>query len=193
MNLEEFTKFVWNNSLKLNFGNKPYWKKDVFLKSWVDNKYPGEYKNEPGLYWIATDVKLETFKKLSKPSDLPNNACDFARTTQNSLNLFKNDIAHYKSNIPVIYNGHRNKVFSRLRAHFGLNNDNTGALGINYYPLHNYDWKVYIFHKERINRLSFLSPKDKKQLQLLLIERKGRAAIESMWRALYGWPILCKS
>ena len=193
MKLNEITKLVWNNSIEINFGNQKNWDQDIFLKRWIDDKYPGEWKNETGLYWIATDAGLNTFKNLSTPSDLPQNACDFAQTTQSSLALFKEDICHYKSHLPVIYNGHRNKVFSRLRAHFCLNNDKTGALGVNYYPFHNYHWKVYIFHKKLIERLPFLTEKNKEQLKLLIDNRKGRVAIESTWRAIYGWPILCKS
>ena len=89
----------------------------------------------------------------------------------------------------VIYNGHQGNVVGRIRTHFSLNNNRTGALGIKHYSLSCNNWKAKIFTSQLISNLS----QSEQELVRILIDNKtGRIAIENAWRTNSGWPVLCK-
>lgn len=109
-----------------------------------------------------------------------------SKWTKLSYCLCKHDNAGFL----VTYNGHEDNVFARIRSHCALNNNKTGAIGFEKYPISNFDLRVRIFH----NKLPMNELKDDDRLfiQNLLNKKVGREAVESTWRAFNGWPVLCK-
>lgn len=85
---------------------------------------------------------------------------------------------------------------NRVRQHFVLSeeNDKTGALGIRHYTdFSKNKWILRYFTTNEIEELSSaLTPKESELIKSLLDSKTGRNALESAWRAQFGWPILCK-
>ena len=195
MELSKVAELIWNNAKTIEFGCTPLWDENTFLKKWFTNQETNIYpeKDCPGWYWFQLDMPLNDIIKIGTPANFPKKGCKFGPTAKDNKKLFGTNLCHSKSDLPIIYNGHEDKVFSRVRTHFNLEDDSTGALGIKNYPLSSERWTVYIFHREMIDETSDISKEQKDFIRNLADKQIGRIAIEAQWRAMYGWPILCKS
>lgn len=88
----------------------------------------------------------DELRGIEKPATLPCKGCDIGSFLCENKKVFGISLlCSSESGITVVYNGHHEKVTSRFRAHFALNNNNTGALGINHYPLSKKKWIVRYF------------------------------------------------
>lgn len=192
MNITEIAEYVWEKSETINFGSKDDWHQDLFTKKWAKGK-PFEdvwNKSGAGWYWFLLDMTYDEMHKLQKPASLPESGCDIGAMTHNNKDVFKDALlCASESGIIVVYNGHEKKVTARIRSHFSLNNNRTGALGIIHYPLSKQQWQVKFFSTQCFKEIN---DGDKKQIELLINSSTGRCAVESAWRAKYRWPILCK-
>lgn len=83
-----------------------------------------------------------------------------------------------------------------VRQHFVLSEENnkTGALGLRHYEYFSKNkWVLRYFTSNEIEEIkSVLTPKESELIKNLLDSKTGRNALESAWRAKFGWPILCK-
>jgi hypothetical protein len=192
MNITDITDSIWKNSEEIAFGNVNTWNGDTFKKKWfsesnIANKWDSV---SPGWYWFICNISYEELQDMIRPRSLPSSGCDFGLVSHKNIDTFGVDkLCTFCHGEAVIYNGHEGNVMSRIRTHFILNNNRTGALGIKHYPLSSREWKVKIFTQKLINNL----PADiQEQVRRLLNNKTGRCSIESAWRVKNGWPILCK-
>ncbi|HHX8679247.1 hypothetical protein J4H63_14830 [Vibrio alginolyticus] len=198
MNLEQVVEYIWNNSHEINFGESEAWNDDTFLSPWFNDNYPDEWvtgKDRPGWYWFSLDNSLlSELELIQRPEQLPLNACDFGAVFKENKMLFGRELVHNKLETKVIYNGHESNVISRIRSHFSVSNDRTGALGIKHYnSLSAKQWTVHIFLKQYLDLDDDLSNEDKLQIKRLCDSKTGRVAIEQAWRSRFGWPALSKA
>lgn len=183
---------IWANSIEIEFGSTEIWVDNSLTKKWFeDNLYstfwPGQ---SPGWYWLSVDLTYSELHSLTRPSTLPNSGCDFGLLTHQNTDTFGSHLlCKHSENRVVIYNGHEGNVASRIRTHFNLNNNSTGALGIRHYPLSNKIWKVNFFSRFQIAKLPTAS---RDLVEKLINDKSGRTAIENAWRMKNGWPVLCK-
>ncbi|PJX22780.1 hypothetical protein CAP47_07070 [Psychroflexus sp. S27] len=190
MTFIEIADKIFNNSNQVIFGTNDNWQIDVFKANWftyLDKPRP----NAPGLYWFLTDSNIT---KIERPTSLPNKGCDFEITTKNNLQIFPNYLLSELNvnGLKVVYNGHENNVMNRVRQHFNLSNNNTGALGIKHYKLlSNKNWVLKYFTTKDIGALG-LDNSAQDVILNLLNSKTGRSALENAWRIKNGWPILCK-
>lgn len=194
MSLVDVAKYVWENSKTIEFGDTKNWEEDTFTSKWIKSKTNGNITRQDkasGFYWFSINGMSENdFIKITTPNDFPKNGIKFTETANKVMLIFKHNICKQKDNELIFYNGQETNVFNRIRSHFSLNNDKTGALGIGKYNLSVYKFKVRIFHCHFA--MSDLLEEDRDYIKELLKTKVGREAIESTWRAIYGWPILCK-
>lgn len=163
MKICDVASFAWDNAREIEFGKRASWEQDTFTSKWFSINYPNVWEKGTDITAIVTKNE-EIFKgNLSKPDN---------------------------DGFMVIYNGHEQNVFARIRSHFALNNDRTTAIGFGKYAISNYDLRVRIFHHKL--PMDGLSEEEKLFVQNLLKEKAGREAGESSWRAYNGWPVLCK-
>lgn len=183
---------IWENSVKVNFGNEGAWSSDSLQYDWFTSKgYKEKWTSQsPGWYWFICEIDFTDLQRLGRPDSLPANGCNFGVLSKKNIKVFSEEtLCKPNQEGLVIYNGHEGSVTKRIRAHFALNNNNTGALGIKHYPLPAKKWEVRFFTKLQVHSLH----KEDQDIVARLIESpSGRAAIENAWRMKYGWPILCK-
>jgi len=193
MNIIDISEEIWSNCKEVSFGDIEKWNDDTFTKKWfIDNDMKDVWDSKSqGWYWFICNISYPELKKIVKPDSLPLKGCNFSSVSEYNFNIFDIDKLCFcdLEDAVVLYNGHQKNVMSRIREHFNLSNDGTGALGIKHYPLSNRKWKVKIFTKESIKRLPFAI---QEQVQKLIQDKTGRCSIESAWRARNGWPVLCK-
>lgn len=193
MNITEIAEYVWENSKTIDFGSKDDWPQDLFTKKWAKGQSFENIWNRSGAgwYWFLVDMTYEEMHEVVKPSSLPRNGCNIGLITHSNREIFKDTLlcSVKESNMLVVYNGHENKITNRIRAHFALNNDKTGALGIKHYPRSNRRWQVKLFSAPCFTSIEV---EDRRQIEFLMNSSTGRRAVESAWRVTYGWPILCK-
>lgn len=196
MELQEVAEYVWRNSHAIEFGSSGRWIEDIFLHPWFKEFHPDEWikgSDRPGWYWFSI-IDAVDLTDLDRPVKLPEKACDFGDLSSENYSLFENELSHLKRDNNVIYNGHEANVIGRIRSHFAVNNNKTGALGISHYDsLSNCHWVVNVFVKQHLELEDDLSPEDKAQIKKLCESKTGRVSIEQMWRSMYGWPALCKA
>ncbi|WP_162556201.1 hypothetical protein [Pseudomonas sp. 31-12] len=193
--LKKLANVVWSNRRSIDFGCSSEWNENTFLHSWVGNKNAELWANRPGWYWFESDITLDELEKLSLPSNLPAKATKFNEVARfNKNRLAPSDIyTPQGEQLNVVYSGQEGRVFSRLRLHFSLTEQNTGtgALGISRYPLSNKKWRASFFHEGMIDQLKDLGPEDRQFLRTLIAEKHSRDLVETCWRIEYGWPALC--
>lgn len=198
MTLQDIAQICWDNRASISFGNVTSWPDNVFQKAWFKIYAPELWVvggDAPGWYWFETNVPVADLQVLAKPQNLPNFACDFGSVSTSNVALFDMEICQKKSNICVVYNGEQKKVFDRIRSHFSLSNNSTGALGLKHYTVLSINhWAVSLFERNMIEKkLRFLSANDRTLISNFCDSGTGRKAIEGAWRSLYGWPVLCKA
>lgn len=196
--LKDFIKLaetIYDNSEELVLKPLETWNKEILRKEWFrNNGHEDKYITQsPGWYWIACDINFEELKQVYCPTQyLRGKACRIGELSKKNYKTFGKEYLckTEDDDRQIIYNGHQQNVIIRLRQHFFLNNDRTGALGLNCYPLSHKSWKVRFFGRPHIKRLS---SGIQSEVRDLIEEQSGRLAIENAWRAKYGWPILCKA
>jgi hypothetical protein len=197
MTINEITKIVWKYRRTFKFGGTRQWEDTTFLKKWYDKYYPGEWTKSSetsGWYWFEFSDNIDILRNTQEPKNRPKNGCQFRSQSAINVTLFEDSLAHSMSGVPVVYNGHEANTLGRVRSHFALNNDKTGALGINSYPtLSKKAWSVSIFHKGYIDSISDLSESRKAILLKFCNSKTGRTAIEQNWRSQFGWPLLSRA
>lgn len=193
MNIAEIAKYVWENSQNIDFGSNDDWPRDLFTKKWAKGQpFEGVWnRSGAGWYWFLLDMTYDEMHKVAKPSSLPQSGCDIGLITHENREIFKDSLLcpAIEYEMVVVYNGHENNVTARIRSHFALNNNRTGALGLWHYPLSKRRWQVKLFSAPCFQSIE---DGDKRQIEFLRNSSNGRCAVESAWRANYGWPILCK-
>lgn len=194
MNISAIADYVWNNCLEYAFGADSDWQEDLFLAGWATNQGVDAQWREmkEGWYWFCAKASYEDLHKLKKPSSLPAKGCDFGLITRENQNVFGAELLCKPSEDEwlVVYNGHEKNIKGRVRSHFSLNNDRTGALGLCHYPVSAWQWKIRMFSVNQIDLEASLELRQ--QIELLIKSKSGRCAIESAWRVKNGWPVLCK-
>ncbi|MBP7808648.1 MAG: hypothetical protein KA163_05110 [Bacteroidia bacterium] len=188
MKLLELVDLAYQNANEVEFGNSPAWDTETFTSNWFSTRNSIQ-PSAPGLYWFISDAVLNN---LVRPAGLPLKGCDFTHTSNLLMTHFGEDLITRmdNSNLKVVYNGHEKNVMGRVRSHFALNNPLTGALGLNYYSLSQYNWRLLYFTTRDLERI----PEGSRQgLTNLLNFRTGRIALENAWRIKHGWPPLCKA
>lgn len=194
MEIVKLIDIIWENATSVEFGEVDAWDDDTFLSGWFDDFIGSDVgitkPNSPGLYWFETNSNLGV---LNRPVSLPDNGCDFLETNNLTNDLFGAALLTQKNgDLRIVYNGHEKNVMSRVRSHFNLSNNRTGALGLRHYPVSGKYWRLFYF---TMNDVPFLnvSQLERDRINLLLSDKPGRNALESAWRAKYGWPELCKA
>lgn len=192
MRINEIADYVWSRSQEISFGDVDQWNEDLFTKKWVKDEPFERAWNDSGAgwYWFSVGMNYEELHGIQKPQTLPDKACNFGLISHENKQVFGASLlCASESGYFVVYNGHEANVTSRIRAHFALNNNSTGALGIKHYPLSAKKWIVRYFSSPCF---ADISESDRSQIELLMNSYSGRCAVESAWRVKYGWPILCK-
>ncbi|CAM1340141.1 hypothetical protein [Tenacibaculum aestuarii] len=186
MNLSKIAKTIYDNVNEIII-KKDIYTDEIFTQNWLIDEAERNLKNVEGWYWIKTDLDFEYLSKLH-PENQRKKGSLFYKTAGNNKKIFHEELI----NKTYFYNGHAKKIVSRLRNHFYLQNDGTGALGINAYPiLQNHTITVRYFTTEMIDNLK-IPEIDKSVIRNLILKNIGRTAIENAWRAENGFPILCK-
>ncbi len=194
MNISDIAEYVWNNCLEYAFGAESEWQEGLFLADWAKGQgINAEWREmKEGWYWFCAKASYTDLHNLNKPSSLPAKGCDFGLITHENQGVFGAELLCEPSEDEwlVVYNGHEKSIKSRVRSHFALNNDRTGALGLCHYPVSAWEWKIRMFSVGQIDPGA--SPELRRQIELLIKSKSGRCAVESSWRVKNGWPVLCK-
>tara|TARA_R100000935_G_scaffold58869_1_gene98826 strand:+ start:9428 stop:10036 length:609 start_codon:yes stop_codon:yes gene_type:complete len=194
--LIELSTEIFKNAVTVKVDPEESWNEDFFKKQWFKdtNNNKRYITQSPGWYWIGCDIGFEELQEMQllKEKELPKSACEISELSLKNYRTFGED---YLCKLDVngtriIYNGHQGSVITRIRQHFTLNNENTGALGLKYYPLSQKKWVIRYFGNSHIDRLPSHIQSDVKSI---ISTQSGRIAIENAWRAKHGWPILCKA
>lgn len=192
MRINEIAEYVWSNSQEIAFGEIDAWDVNLFTAKWAKGApYEQAWKNAgAGWYWFLVNMNCDELHEIEKPKTLPDKGCNIGLLSHDNNEVFGASLlCASTSGMTVIYNGHEENVTSRIRAHFALNNNSTGALGIRHYPLSRKKWIVRYFSTPCFTDL----PSDERsRIELLMNSYSGRCAVESAWRVNNGWPILCK-
>jgi hypothetical protein len=193
MSITEIAKHLWLHSHRFTFGHSESWPDNLFTKAWADAQEPvvpwRAYKS--GWYWFLVDMNLGSLHAVQRPPSLPASGCDIGALSHSNSETFGPHLLckpDAKGKL-VVYNGHDGRVCDRVRAHFSLNNNQTGALGLKHFPLHQQEWEVRMFAAPCLDSLPV---EDRGRVQLLMTSKSGRRAVETAWRAEFGWPVLCK-
>lgn len=194
MNIAEIAEYVWINSQVIEFGNSPQWDLELFTKSWSKSQSLTESwkAHGSGLYWFSIKMQYPDLHAVQKPSTLPESGCDIGLLSHANHDLFGSNLLckHDDDGWLAIYNGHEADITARVRAHFFLNNNKTGALGLKHYQLSNKAWQVRLFSASSFPETLGIS--ERSRIELLMNSPSGRCAVESAWRVKFGWPVLCK-
>lgn len=193
MDISEIAKLVWSYSHTFNFGHTLMWDADLFTRPWAKARTPPLKWSSygPGWYWFLVNMSYSELHAVPKPATLPESACDIGAVSHANGGVFGDSLL-CKPNAEgslVVYNGHEGNVSARVRAHFALNNHRTGALGLKHFSLSQHAWEIRVFSTPCVDQLP---DEQKSRLQLLMNSKSGRCAVETAWRASYGWPVLCK-
>lgn len=192
--ITELAKQVWLNSHSITFGQAESWPEDLFTEAWAGARRPrlAWRTYEVGWYWFLTSASLAELCAIPRPDRLPGKACDISTLSTTNVETFGAELLCRpgEDGQVVVYNGHEGKVCNRVRSHFALRNNQTGALGLKHFPLHDRAWEVRVFASPC---LQSLPPASRRCIERLMNSRSGRRAVETAWRAVYGWPVLCRS
>ena len=193
MIITDLAKHVWLNSHIIEFDQFDGWSDDLFTATWANARDPKlawrTYK--AGWYWFLANVSLSELHAVQRPDSLPKKGCDIGALSLANSEIFGTELLCKQSEDGqlVVYNGHEGMVCDRVRAHFALMNNQTGALGLKHFPLHDRAWEVRVFAEPC---LQSLPTEAYKCVGRLMNSYSGRCAVETAWRAVYGWPVLCK-
>lgn len=196
LTLSKLADVIFENATSFTIEEEDQWDGKVLTKTWFLNNQvlKDKYTSQaPGWYWIGADINFDRLKFI-KPFDncAKDSGCNIQDVVNANLRTFGNNLIckENEDGFIILYNGHQGKVIQRLRQHFVLNNNNTGALGLNAYPLSSHKWRIWYFSEKHLSQL----PENVRTIVSQLINNSiGRGAVEAAWRAENGWPILCKA
>lgn len=196
ISVHDIANICWENRTTICFGRCQQMPANTFQKNWFNSN--GHYwiagNNRPGWYWFEVDLSIAQLKSTVRPTNLTRGGCDIGETAGVNDAVFGRDLCQAKSGLEVIYNGQEANVLSRIRSHFAVSNQKTGALGINkYLALHGQQWKVSFFVESHFHKLTNLTPAQVNKIQAVIQSKTGRICVEQAWRYIYGWPALCKA
>lgn len=192
MNISEIATYVWNNSQLIDFGQQEDWDLNLFTKPWVRYlDFHQKWKDSgAGWYWFGVNMTGEDMHRLVRPAVLPLKGCDIGLLSHENYDLLTETLRCTPSEgRVVVYNGHQADVTGRIRQHFALTNEKTGALGLRHYKLSQKSWFVRYFSEPYFQNIEGC---DKEVILRLMNSTRGRGIVESAWRVNYGWPVLCK-
>jgi hypothetical protein len=193
MRISDIAEHVWSRSHKFTFGLTPSWDPNLFTMPWAKARTPSIRWSSygPGWYWFSLKMNYTELHGISRPATLPECGCNIGAVSRSNRNVFGEELLCRPNDegLVVVYNGHEKSVSARVRAHFALQNNRTGALGLNHFTLSHQRWEVRVFSTPC---LAGLNDDEKSRVQSLMNSKSGRCAVETAWRAIYGWPVLCK-
>lgn len=193
MTIVDLAKHVWLNSHIIEFHQVDCWSDDLFTATWANTKDPklAWRTYTAGWYWFLAKMSLSDLCAVQRPDSLPKRGCDIGALSRTNSEIFGTELlcGQSEEGQVVVYSGHESMVCSRVRAHFALMNNQTGALGLKHFPLHDRGWQVRVFAAPC---LQSLPTEAHKRVVQLMNSYSGRCAVETAWRAVYGWPALCK-
>jgi hypothetical protein len=192
MRMNEIAEYVWTHSQEIEFGEGDAWDESLFTEKWAKGKPfgPSWKAAKAGWYWFSLDMSYEQLHEVQKPQSLPEKGCNIGLLSHANRDVFKDSLlCAENSGATVIYNGHESNVTGRIRAHFYLSNNSTGALGLRHFALSKKRWKVNYFSSPCFSEIDEVN---KMRIESLMNSYSGRCAVESAWRVAHGWPILCK-
>ncbi|QRK12297.1 hypothetical protein JQX13_21085 [Archangium violaceum] len=194
MNLPDIAEYVWANSHVIAFGEASEWDAALFTEPWWQESGAREIDwaaYGPGWYWFLSDMRYEELAELDRPTSLPQKGCNMGALVREHLSIFGQELLCKpdSSGMLVLYNGHEQQVSSRVRAHFTLGNDRTGALGLRHYGISARRWALRVFSNPCLTQQGDAVSQ---KIRTLMQSKAGRCSIESAWRAVHGWPVLCK-
>ena len=134
--------------------------------------------SKPGWYFIETDTPPKVFKDVGPPPD-GSRHYNIPEKVKTSLLLKKYRACIEPTDNPfyIVYSGEAKNLKARAREHMSGHKE-TGCLALENYPrLRSHTWK---FHY-----VECPPPYDSAESKIL------RTYGEQVWRAKYGWPILC--
>ena len=152
-----------------------------------NNNWHVNIPSMPGWYFIETDVPISVFVNLSDPpSEYVNDEGETkkcrnynlsARAKSHSDDIGKNSLIINGAEKRAVYSGIHKNLMNRAREHT-FAHPGTAALALCRYPeLKDYNW---FFNYKELSSYNNFSNAD-------LALKLG----EQIWRAIYGWPLLC--
>lgn len=190
---------IWEHSHRVSFGGAEAWDLELFKATWARKREKAEGRGpwstwagyREGWYWFLVDGTFSDHSKIARPDSLPLNGCDIGVVSRENLRVFGEQLlcSAEVNGRTVVYNGHERRVKTRVRAHFSLSNQGTGALGLRHFQLQRSSWELRVFAAPC---LEDLPEEARARVSVLMSSKSGRESIESAWRAVYGWPLLCK-
>ena len=133
--------------------------------------------SKPGWYFIETDTPPEVFKDVGPPVGQRHYNIPEKVKTSLSLSKFRACILPKGNAFYFVYSGEAKNLKARAREHMS-GHPKTGCLAlINYPRLRSYTWNFHYALCPNIDALN--------ENKIL------RTFGEQVWRAKYGWPILC--
>ena len=133
--------------------------------------------SKPGWYFIETDTPPEVLEDVGPPVGQRHYNIPEKVKTSLSLSDFGACILPTDNPFYFVYSGEAKNLKARAREHMS-GHHKTGCLALKKYSqLHNHTWK---FHY-----IECPPPFDSDESKIL------RTYGEQVWRAKYGWPILC--
>jgi len=150
----------------------------VLKMDFQDDSWRNPLPSGPGWYFIETNTPPERFKEVGKPKgERHYNIPEKAKKASSSLEQVGACILPSENSFYFVYSGEAKNLKARAREHVS-GHDKTGCLALKNYPLlHKYEWN---FHFSPC-----LFGNDPNESKLV------RIFGEQLWRAKYGWPILC--
>jgi len=144
--------------------------------------------NKSGWYFIETDTPVSVLTALpSPPSEYPNEDGELkkcrnydipARAKALASALGEESIVIYGKGLRPVYSGMAKNLLNRAREHTFAHPGTAGLALANYQTLYSYEWNFHFIE----NTLPYAS----------LAHRNITLKLgEQVWRANYGWPLLC--
>jgi len=150
---------------------------EIIEMSFDDDLWRSVIPSDPGWYFIETNTPPDIFKSVGPPKGERHYNIPEKIKASLSLKEYGLCILPINNSFYFVYSGEAKNLKARAREHMS-GHSKTGCLALKNYPV----------FKEYIWRFHFTSchygdnPQDSKLLRIFL---------EQMWRAKYGWPILC--
>ena len=149
----------------------------VLKMDFQDDSWRNPLPSGPGWYFIETNTPPHKFFEVGKPKGERHYNIPEKAKASLSLEKIGACIRPSENSFYFVYSGEAKDLKARAREHVS-GHDKTGCLAIRNYPLlHNYKWN---FHFSLC-----LFGNDPNESKLV------RIFGEQLWRAKYGWPILC--
>jgi hypothetical protein len=146
--------------------------------SFQSDDWRTDIPSKPGWYFIVTNTPLEVLEDVGPPPgggrhyNIPEKV-----NTSLSLSEFGACIVPTDNPFYFVYSGEAKNLKARAREHMS-GHHKTGCLALeNYSQLHKYSWKFHFALCPDIDDLN----------ESKILRTYG----EQVWRAKYGWPILC--